>query len=290
RADYWKSNDRKYCDYCKCWITDNKPSVEFHEKGRKHQENVKRRLNQITRNSAKAQRESEKVDSQMRQMEALALAAYRKDVANNADMTSVAINNKLKEDNLAISSGSKKVWKEAKSKDGNFYYWNVLTNETKWEKPEEGYCSIEEQDKEKYDEGSKQLRALEKQRQREGLMRLQQQKRADDEERAKKAREKLKERAVKNDEPEPVYGPIIEPGKNDPYGKWHTVKESAPLELDLPPQNDYYVPVIEVEPEPVVKEFKEKTVSSLEGGETSFKKRKIPGGAKRNTRQRVDDD
>lgn len=24
-ADYWKSNDKKYCDFCKCWITDNKP-------------------------------------------------------------------------------------------------------------------------------------------------------------------------------------------------------------------------------------------------------------------------
>lgn len=28
RADYWKSNDRKYCDFCKCWITDNKPVSE----------------------------------------------------------------------------------------------------------------------------------------------------------------------------------------------------------------------------------------------------------------------
>lgn len=25
RADYWKSQDRKYCDFCKCWIADNKP-------------------------------------------------------------------------------------------------------------------------------------------------------------------------------------------------------------------------------------------------------------------------
>lgn len=25
RTEYWKSNDKKYCDFCKCWITDNKP-------------------------------------------------------------------------------------------------------------------------------------------------------------------------------------------------------------------------------------------------------------------------
>lgn len=46
------------------------------------------------------------------------------------------------------------------------------------------------------------------------------------------------------------------------------------------------------EPEPPVKEFKEKIVETLaEFGECNkFKKRKLLGGAKRNTRQRLDDD
>ena len=25
RAEYWKSQPRKLCEFCKCWITDNKP-------------------------------------------------------------------------------------------------------------------------------------------------------------------------------------------------------------------------------------------------------------------------
>lgn len=25
RADYWVSQSKKYCDFCKCWIADNKP-------------------------------------------------------------------------------------------------------------------------------------------------------------------------------------------------------------------------------------------------------------------------
>lgn len=104
-------------------------------------------------------------------MEAAALAAYRKDVENNLDMTSVAINKKVEKDNLAISSGSKKAWQETKTKNGQVYYWNVITNETKWEKPEEGYASIEEQEKEKFDEVSKQLKELDKQRRIEGLLR-----------------------------------------------------------------------------------------------------------------------
>lgn len=45
------------------------------------------------------------------------------------------------------------------------------------------------------------------------------------------------------------------------------------------------------EPEPVVKEFKEKAIEGkIDGTDTGFKKRKIGAGAKRNTRQRLDDD
>lgn len=38
------------------------------------------------------------------------------------------------------------------------------------------------------------------------------------------------------------------------------------------------------------REFKEKVVESLGGGQTSFKKRKFGQSSKRNTRQRLDDD
>lgn len=54
---------------------------------------------------------------------------------------------------------------------------------------------------------------------------MQIQKQEEEEERARLAREKMKERRVADDIPEPVYGPIIDPGKNDPYGKWETVKQ-----------------------------------------------------------------
>lgn len=67
---------------------------------------------------------------------------------------------------------------------------------------------------------------------------------------------------------------------------------SAPtFDLQLP-QQDYYDCPIVVEPEPVVKEFKEKTIESLASleEESSFKKRKMPSVSKRNMRQRLDDD
>ncbi|KAG2456295.1 WBP4 protein, partial [Polypterus senegalus] len=43
-ADYWKSQPKKFCQYCKCWIADNKPSIEFHERGKNHKENVSAKI------------------------------------------------------------------------------------------------------------------------------------------------------------------------------------------------------------------------------------------------------
>lgn len=54
---------------------------------------------------------------------------------------------------------------------------------------------------------------------------MQIQKSEEEEERARLAREKLKERRVKEDSPEPVYGPLLEPEHDHPYGKWVPVKE-----------------------------------------------------------------
>lgn len=81
----------------------------------------------ITNKSKKDHRDSLKVDATLKQMEAAALEAYRKDVENNADITSASINKQLQENNLVLSD-SKKVWKEAVATDGRSYYWNILTN------------------------------------------------------------------------------------------------------------------------------------------------------------------
>ncbi|XP_072377623.1 WW domain-binding protein 4 [Diabrotica undecimpunctata] len=291
-ADYWKSNERKYCQFCKCWFADNKPSRDFHEKGRRHQENVKKGLKQITKASAKAHKEAENVDSAIKKMEQAAMAAYRRDVESNssADLTSMAISKKLKDDNLQLRNTQNKVWYEAKSEDGNHYYWNTLTNESVWEPPKEGYLSIQEQEEQKYGETAKQLKLVEKQKKIDGLKLMQVRKEEEEEERARLEREKLKERRVA-DSPPPVYGPIIEPVKNDAYGQWHTVKETEHVDLQLPPQPEYIECPVTYEPEEIKKEFKEKTIESLnEGGSAFFKKRKIFSGGKRNVRQRLDDD
>ncbi|XP_076296204.1 uncharacterized protein LOC143216744 [Lasioglossum baleicum] len=87
-ADYWKSQGRKFCDFCKCWIADNKPSIDFHEGGKKHKDNVGKRLKEIHKNSTKQAKQNRKMEDDIRKMESAAMAAYLKDVENNTrDMT-----------------------------------------------------------------------------------------------------------------------------------------------------------------------------------------------------------
>jgi hypothetical protein len=299
-ADYWVSQNRKYCDFCKCWITDNRPSVDFHEKGRRHQENVKKRLRSITKSSNQVQKDADKFDATLKQMEFAAMEAYRKDIETNGDLSSASIKQSLQ-------GVPKKLWQEARTRAGKTYYHNIMTKETVSHPPPEGYMSLQEQREQAELETRKQLKEVEKYKRQEALLTyvvrvvclgffqlfcsMQERKQQEAEDQARQAREKLKERRVVDDLPAASCGPLLEPGKTDPYGKWHTVKEREFVDLQLPYQEQEYVEIpIEIEPEPVVKEFKEKVVESLGNGETSFKKRKIVGGAKRNTRQRLDDD
>uniref|UniRef100_A0A182LZM4 WW domain-binding protein 4 n=1 Tax=Anopheles culicifacies TaxID=139723 RepID=A0A182LZM4_9DIPT len=94
RADYWKSNERKYCDFCKCWIADNKSSVQFHENGKRHQMNVQKRISEISRNSYKAQQEQHKIDADLKKMNDAAMKAYMQDISAGADISSRELHEK----------------------------------------------------------------------------------------------------------------------------------------------------------------------------------------------------
>ncbi|XP_011178567.2 WW domain-binding protein 4 [Zeugodacus cucurbitae] len=91
-ADYWKSNERKYCDFCKCWISDNKASIAFHESGKRHKLNVAKRITDISRNSEKAEREKQKMDAEIRKMEEAAMRSYAQDIHASGDFTARSIN------------------------------------------------------------------------------------------------------------------------------------------------------------------------------------------------------
>lgn len=158
-------------------------SILFHEGGKRHKANVAKKLQDIGKKSQKEEKERQKVDMQLRQMEDAALKAYAQDINRGGDITTQALNaavaaaaasyedeaatathrtapgpsaiptraidpmlppidvatNVLEDEERAKRAKMKRkangtlgseardqsMWVEAKSVDGNTYYWNV---------------------------------------------------------------------------------------------------------------------------------------------------------------------
>ncbi|SPP79122.1 WW domain-binding protein 4 [Drosophila guanche] len=106
-TEFWKSNERKYCDFCKCWLSDNKASIAFHEDGKRHKLNVAKRITDISRSSEKSERERLKMDADIRKMEEAAMKSYAQDIHGRADMTARSINTVMSAVAASGSSGSR---------------------------------------------------------------------------------------------------------------------------------------------------------------------------------------
>ncbi|CAL1541939.1 unnamed protein product [Lymnaea stagnalis] len=292
-SEYWKSVPRKFCDFCKCWITDNKPSVEFHERGKRHQENVELRLKEVRKKSLQNSMTEDQMKKDMEKMEKAALEAFKKDLKENPELAAkygISLepkphsSSKTFEEEKNNEKGQKEVtvkeWFEAVSPEGHHYYWNTATGESIWEPPDD-YLSLAEQE------------AL----------------KTSSKEESSDLHDTIKDRhdTIKDSEPVPeskediTLTTRVDPSHSrSAYGSWSVVKEaeqphvydetSAPPSLDDIPLPQHATD--EANTAPKKPRFKEKTVSSLAsntGEVVAFKKRKIAAGA-RNVRHKIGDE
>ncbi|XP_061634241.1 WW domain-binding protein 4 [Phyllopteryx taeniolatus] len=167
-ADYWKSQPRKFCQYCKCWIADNKPSIEFHERGKNHKENVAAKISEIKKKSVQKAKQEDRMSKQFAAMEEAALKAYEEDLkrmemeagSGPCVQTPVLPQPKApplvlcelpphrkkyqkKTDKARKSSVEQKrtqTWVEGWTNDRHAYYYNTVTGDSQWDRPE-GFLS-----------------------------------------------------------------------------------------------------------------------------------------------------
>ncbi|KAI1899575.1 hypothetical protein AGOR_G00063190 [Albula goreensis] len=137
-ADYWKSQPKKFCQYCKCWIADNKPSIEFHERGKNHKENVAAKIAEIKKKSIDKAKQEDRMSKEFAAMEEAALKAFQADLKRlGAESASAeAPREKAAVEAAAPSSCESDTWHEGVSDEGYTYYYNTRTGESQWDKPE----------------------------------------------------------------------------------------------------------------------------------------------------------
>lgn len=172
----WKSQGRKYCEFCDCWFADNKVSISFHENGKRHKESVEKKVKEIQRKGSEKEKKEKDEKTFLEMMEKGAAAAIEKDIKSDPRMITHYFGDdvevplpdrsddppvqgpalpppakKMRQtpDEQSSSSSSQqpqgRLWYEALSPEGYVYYWNTVTNESVWVAPPQGYVPLSEQ-------------------------------------------------------------------------------------------------------------------------------------------------
>ncbi|KAJ3695864.1 hypothetical protein LUZ60_001241 [Juncus effusus] len=80
-TEYWVSQANKWCDFCKIFISHNPISIRNHELGKRHKDNVAKRLETMQKDGKAKEKEQIKAAQALQQIEAKAKKSYQKDLA-----------------------------------------------------------------------------------------------------------------------------------------------------------------------------------------------------------------
>ncbi|CAF3238538.1 unnamed protein product [Rotaria socialis] len=81
-TEFWKSGERHFCTFCKCWLAGNKISIDLHESGNHHKSNVKAKLDLLRKNSLEKERQDKQLSQTLGKMERAANESFRRDMAS----------------------------------------------------------------------------------------------------------------------------------------------------------------------------------------------------------------
>lgn len=109
-SEYWVSQARKFCTQCKCWITDNKASRDFHESGKKHKEAVALQLKEARKRGADVMREKDELAKTLETIEKKAKLAVMKDNIGIDELTKSSDGQNERSEPLEVSEVNKVIY------------------------------------------------------------------------------------------------------------------------------------------------------------------------------------
>ena len=163
-TEYWVSQARHWCEYCKIYINGSKSSIAFHEQGRKHKEIVElflkdmrkrnrerkierqdldRELAKIERDAAKAYQQQDNAGQRPRQAagpppdRAARLAELEAQIAQARHERAFGAGSAAPGPALppSASTALPAGWKAAHNPDGRAFFTNLKTGAIQWERP-----------------------------------------------------------------------------------------------------------------------------------------------------------
>ena len=169
-TDFFINKQKKYwCDICRIFIEYNRITIEHHNNTSTHLENMKRgtkyiKMKREYNNYVKDLKEKQQFSSSNTN-DFLGRKTYESKKNNNNLFNEIKAEMMQKELKIEKSGGKK--WKVFYDKKNNHeFYFNFITGESQWDKPED--CPITEEEIEKVIEEGKKKVEFEKKKHKEG--------------------------------------------------------------------------------------------------------------------------